>query len=593
MRRKALRLLSAAWLVLTLASCGGGGGGSSAAPTPAPMVPSPPPSVPAPNRPPILGTNFASFLKVSARLPLHYDASQGGQLFRDPDGDSLTYSLQWDDKSVDGPWLSLPPVSLAEISNPPGAFLQIVRLTVIARDGRGGEARHLILIERPGNQPPAVVKPNLAVFPGTGEPVSHDLSQAGTTFADPDGDPLTYSVEMTTPAGRGFRVEGIYALGALGSTDIAQFKITASDGFGTFATDVFVVAKAGPLPGKPTLPATSFVYEDASLSLPWEFRKSIALDPFWDTAFTSNGSGPPTNATATLGRVLFYDKRLSITNTHSCGSCHVQSHGFATAERSPTGVLGIPLKRNAMALANTRYNFRERWFSDSRAFSLESLVLMPIEDPTELGNLLPLVEKKLAETDFYPPLFAAAFGTPEITSERIARALAKFLRSVITYRSRFDQAYLRMEPPPALAPDATQFLTATELRGAELFAASRCAVCHRTELQIDAHANNGLDAIPLDPGDSERSFRAASLRNIAVTAPYMHDGRFATLREVIDHYDHGVVDSPFVSTVLRESDNGPIRRLFLSELDKNALETFLGTLTDSAMLTDPKFADPF
>jgi cytochrome c peroxidase len=136
-------------------------------------------------------------------------------------------------------------------------------------------------------------------------------------------------------------------------------------------------------------------------------------------------------------------------------------------------------------------------------------------------------------------------------------------------------------------------LTATELRGADLFAENGCAVCHRTQLQIDAHANNGLDAILTDPGDHEGSFSAASLRNIAVTSPYMHDGRFATLREVIDHYDHGVVDAPFVSPVLRESGNGPIRRLFLSEFDKNALEAFLRTLTDYEMLTDPKFADPF
>jgi hypothetical protein len=378
--------------------------------------------VPAANRPPTLGSNFTSYLRVSARLPLHFEVSQGGQLFSDPDGDALTYTLQWDDKSVDGAWLSLPPISPDQISSPPGAFLEIIRLTVIARDGRGGEAKHTIVIERPGNQAPTVARPNLALFPAVGEQVRHDLSQAGTTFADPDRDPLTYSVEMMTPAGRGFRVEGTYALGALGSTDVATFKITATDGLGTFASDVFVVAKAGPPLGKPTLPVASFVYEDARLPLPWEFRQSIALVPFWDTAHTSGGSGPPTDTTATLGRVLFYDKRLSITNTHSCSSCHVQSHGFASPERFPTGVLRIPLRRNAMALANTRFNLRERWFADSRASTLESLVLMPIEDPAELGNLLPLVETKLAETDFYPPLFAAAFGTPDITAERIARA---------------------------------------------------------------------------------------------------------------------------------------------------------------------------
>ena len=153
----------------------------------------------------------------------------------------------------------------------------------------------------------------------------------------------------------------------------------------------------------------------------------------------------PTNAGATLGRVLFYDKRLSILNTHSCGSCHEQSLGFTTADRFPTGVLGTPQKRNAMAIANSRYNLFERYFSDTRVKDLENLSLMPIEDPTELGNLLPLLEQKLGATDFYPLLFQAAFGTREITRERIAKALAQFLRSIITYRSRFDQAYLVLD----------------------------------------------------------------------------------------------------------------------------------------------------
>ena len=114
------------------------------------------------------------------------------------------------------------------------------------------------------------------------------------------------------------------------------------------------------------------------------------------------------------------DKRLSSTNTVSCSSCHVQSHGFASPERFNSGALGVPLKRNAMALANARYQIHESWFSDMRVHALRDLVLMPIENSEELGNSLELLEEKLAATDFYPALFEAAFGTPQVTRERIS-----------------------------------------------------------------------------------------------------------------------------------------------------------------------------
>jgi cytochrome c peroxidase len=148
--------------------------------------------------------------------------------------------------------------------------------------------------------------------------------------------------------------------------------------------------------------------------------------------------------------------------------------------------------------------------------------------------------------------------------------------------------------PPLPPPDPTQFLTPVELRGAQLFSDSGCEGCHKTTLQTTGlFFNNGLDLVPLDPGSANGLFRAASLRNIAVTAPYMHDGRFATLRQVIEHYDHGVVETEHLSEGLRELPGGPVRRLNLPEQDKLALEAFFHTLTDTALNTDPKFADPF
>jgi cytochrome c peroxidase len=162
----------------------------------------------------------------------------------------------------------------------------------------------------------------------------------------------------------------------------------------------------------------------------------------------------------------------------------------------------------------------------------------------------------------------------------------------VSYRSRFDQAFMQaddMTPPP----DPTQVLTQRELDGHALFEGLNCQACHRTHAHtLDFPANNGLDVVLTDPG-IDGAFRAASLRNIAVSAPYMHDGRFATLRDVINHYDTGVQDSPDLDGSLRENTNGAPRRLGLTDDQKDALEAFLHVLTDDALLTDPKFSDPF
>jgi cytochrome c peroxidase len=242
------------------------------------------------------------------------------------------------------------------------------------------------------------------------------------------------------------------------------------------------------------------------------------------------------------------------------------------------------MERNAMGLTNVRYNFSNRFFADERVESLESLVTMPIEDPDELGNTLKLLEAKLTTTDFYPPLFQAAFGSPAITRDRIAKALAQFLRSIVSYQTKFDAA---------LPSTFRTVYTREEFSGEQHFDLARCDSCHATAVHAMSTArNNGLDAVPADPGAGDGRFRAASLRNVAMTAPYMHDGRFATLREVIDHYDHGVVDTPHLDTLLR-APGGAVRTSGMNEYTKAALEAFLHTLTDQAVLTDPRWSDPF
>jgi cytochrome c peroxidase len=287
-----------------------------------------------------------------------------------------------------------------------------------------------------------------------------------------------------------------------------------------------------------------------------------------------------TNAGATLGRVLFYDKRLSITNTHSCASCHQQALGFADAEPFSAGVVGESTRRNAMALTNVRYNVQNLHFSDDRVEGLENLTLLPIQDDLELASSLELVEGKLRGTTFYPPLFNAAFGTPVINRDRIAKALAQFLRSLISYQAKFDRAYHVMVEGDIADPGSV--LTAQELRGFDVYVESKCDLCHQNDVHVTIAHNSGLDLIPVDPGAGEGRFRPASLRNVGKSGPYMHDGRFANLREVIDFYDQGIQASPGLSPIL--TTLGEPLRLNLSEDDKLALEAFLLTLTDESFL---------
>jgi len=208
---------------------------------------------------------------------------------------------------------------------------------------------------------------------------------------------------------------------------------------------------------------------------------------------------------------------------------------------------------------------------------------------------LPALEQKLRATPFYGPMFEAAFGTPGITADRVLRALEQYVQALISYRTKYDQA---CDTVGGVFKDCAQGLTAQEMRGLQLFTRPggdeiSCTNCHDLPSAANVWlANNGIDVQFTDAGSGMGVFRPDTLRNIALTAPYMHDGRFATLREVIDHYDHGIQDSQFLDTRLRKHD-GTAKRMDLPEEDKAALEAFLHTLTDDAMLSDPKFADPF
>lgn len=305
---------------------------------------------------------------------------------------------------------------------------------------------------------------------------------------------------------------------------------------------------------------------------------------------------------ATLGRVLFYDLRLSTNDRASCASCHQQALGFTDAMRFSNGISGAATTDfHAMRLGNLRYWKPGTTFWDRRAASVEAQASHPFHSLVEMGwggaaGGFDALIRKMEATDYYPDLFAWAFGSPGVTEPRIQQALAQFARAMVSRTSKWDIGYAQVFSPAApnraLDRDLPNF-TRAENRGRQLFMAAvgqggaGCSSCHLPPtfaLAADARSN-GLDA------GEKRLFKAPSLRSVGLTGPYMHDGRFATLAEVIDFYDHGVQDGPALDPRLRQGRKP--RRLNLGAVDRAALVAFLMTLTDPALTTDPKFGDPF
>ncbi len=336
------------------------------------------------------------------------------------------------------------------------------------------------------------------------------------------------------------------------------------------------------------------------------------------------------NEVATLGRVLFYDTRLSINNTISCGSCHKQHLGFADGEKVSTGFRGKQTTRNSMSIANPAMSGQLFW--DSRVSSVRDLVLEPVQNHIEMGmEDLGLLEKKLANTEFYPVLFEKAFGDPGISSDRIAEGMSQFLRAMVSKDSKFDQGQT----------SSFDNFTAKEELGRSLFFSQKlqCSGCHgginfgnipnnqdlffatdrlmsQEGFDEDAFFSNdlafsvssagseygtpetlgttsiGLDVVSEDPGLRNGNFKIPSLRNISVTAPYMHDGRFQSLEEVIDFYNSGIQPHQDLDDKFRDANGHPIK-MGLSTLEKEALVAFLGTLTDNTFMREERFSDPF
>jgi cytochrome c peroxidase len=296
---------------------------------------------------------------------------------------------------------------------------------------------------------------------------------------------------------------------------------------------------------------------------------------------------PLTEEGVALGKQLFFDPILSGDGSKSCASCHHQELAFSDDLPTSQGVSGNFGRRNSMPLFNLAWNYNERFAWDGKELSLERQALEPVENPNEMGSNWEEVIDRLRAHERYPELFAKAFPSENLSPELVTKAIAQFERTLISANSKFDRYTLGLTE-----------LSPQELNGLDIFLREDkgdCFHCHGNPnnplwTNNDFH-NNGLDAVFTDLGLGEVTgdpqdhgkFRTPSLRNLQYTAPYMHDGRFETLEEVIDFYSEGLQNSATVDPLMKNVAQGGVQ---LSESDKADLKAFLLTLSDPSFVSD-------
>ena len=302
-----------------------------------------------------------------------------------------------------------------------------------------------------------------------------------------------------------------------------------------------------------------------------------------------------------LGRKLFYEKKLSADNTISCATCHAPSNAFSDPNQYSTGIDGIEGNRNSMALVNLGWN--ESFFWDGRSRTIEQQIIQPVINPIEMHEQWVNVVGKLSADVEYKNLFYKAFGSTEIDSILAAKAVAQFLRTLISGESKFDVMYKYANNLALSASEQSMYqsITPSEWAGYDLFKSlngADCFHCHNGALmQVQKFSNNGLDASFTDLGrggvtgniNDNGKFKVPTLRNIEFSAPYMHDGRFSTLDEVIDHYSHGIQMSSTIDPLIEFAGQGGVQ---LDAQEKDLLKQFLLTLTDENFVNNPNFQEP-
>ncbi len=304
----------------------------------------------------------------------------------------------------------------------------------------------------------------------------------------------------------------------------------------------------------------------------------------------------------TLGRLLFYDEILSWDQTISCATCHQQKYSFSDSTAFSSGSFGNMTDRSSMAFSNLVW--QNEFFWDGRSSTLEDQAKGPIESSSEMNLPMSLALMRLNNDNEYPGLFYEAYGDSTVSEENLLNAIAQFEKTLISDNSKFDQ-YRRGET----------ILTDDEAEGLRLFTThpqalnpnpltrgANCSDCHSLPLGIDQlYHNVGLDSISTDHGrenvtgsvNDRAKFKTVSLRNIELSAPYMHDGRFASLEEVLDHYSDHVKSSATLDPLIATANNNlGGTQLELTETEKAQVIAFLKTLTDNDFITNEAFSDP-
>lgn len=319
----------------------------------------------------------------------------------------------------------------------------------------------------------------------------------------------------------------------------------------------------------PTLPATAFNY---IVSYPAHIQADLTAND------NTPADNPITNDGATLGRVLFYDKQLSKNNTVSCGSCHRQDLSFDDNLQFSKGFDGGLTTRNSMSLLNLRFYKNGKMFWDERAATLEKQALQPIQNHIEMGLTLAELESKVKAQSYYPALFQKAFGTADIDSVRIAKALAQFERSIVTYQSKYDQVKQGAATFTTLEDQGEQlFLTAVGPGGG-----NTCATCHAPPMFLKSNAPGfSITNIGDTTGiNGVNKFKSGSLRNISNRTKLFHDGSVANLTAMLTAGAPG-------------SGTTAIKAHSVAPGDVQKLLAFLNTLTDNTITTEEKFSNPF
>ena len=331
----------------------------------------------------------------------------------------------------------------------------------------------------------------------------------------------------------------------------------------------------------------------------------------------NTAGNPIENEKATLGRILFYDKQLSIDNTVSCSNCHQQETAFGALAQSSKGVSGGLTKRHSMRLVNARFAADRTFFWDERAATLELQTTQPIRDHAEMGfsgqdgrPVFSDLITKLQALGYYRELFTFAFGDETITEPRIQQALSQFVRSIQSFDSKYDAGRSTVnadnQPFPNFTAQENQgknlFLQPPQfdLNGVRIAGGAGCAGCHNPpEFDIRADSrNNGVITMINSSQTDLTNTRSPSLRNLTnslgiLNGPMMHDGSFTTLEAIIEHYNAIPVQPTNTNLDPRLRPNGFFQKLQLTDVEKQSLVAFLKTLSGTALYSEKKWSDPF